>query len=79
VDVLLVSTSFTSPVPLLLEGLIPATGLRVQLNVAPAVDELAVYTAALPLQIALMLLPLLRTGKGLTVIVKLSDEPVHPL
>ena len=59
-------------------GVIPATGVLVQLNVVPAVSEEGVYVNAVLLQTSAGVRVLFNTGVGLTVIVKLCGVPAHP-
>jgi hypothetical protein len=53
--------------PLEANSLIPTTAARVQLKVDPVVALVAVYVKLSPLQIALGVNVLLRTGSGFTV------------
>ena len=56
---------------------IPATTARVQANVAPGVDEVAVYARGVISQ-TVFELALVMTAVGLTVTVKLKGVPVQP-
>ena len=82
--VVLVNTSLIDPLLPLppTAPLMPETPARVQLNVAPLVKLVALYTklaGPVPLQIGVGLKVLLNTGVGLTVIVTSCVAPVHPL
>ena len=59
-------------------GVIPATGVLVQLNVVPAVSDVGVYVNAVLLQTSAGVRVLFNAGVGLTVIVKLCGAPAHP-
>ena len=67
--------SAVAPAPAKLE--IPATTALVQANVAPAVDEVAVYPRGVLLQI-FAVAALVITAVGLTVTVRVNGVPLHP-
>jgi hypothetical protein len=64
-----------APAPAKLD--IPATTALVQANVAPAVDEVAVYPRGVLLQI-FAIAALVITAVGLTVTTRLKGVPAHP-
>ena len=68
--------SAVAPAPAKLE--IPATTALVQANVAPAVDDVAVYPRGVLLQ-TFAVAALVITAVGLTVTVRLKGVPLHPL
>ena len=67
--VVLVSTSLTSPAPVLVASVIPVIFALDQANVAPVVALVAVYPKVDPLQIVGGAVELLSTGVGFTVTV----------
>src|SRR5664280_2651923 len=67
--------SAVAPAPAKLE--IPATTVLVQANVAPIVDEVAVYPRGVLLQI-FAVAALVITAVGLTVTTRLNGVPAHP-
>ena len=68
--------SAVAPAPAKLE--IPATTALVQANVAPAVDDVAVYPRGVLLQ-TFAVAALVIIDVGLTVTVRLKGVPLHPL
>ena len=73
----LVSVSLILPVPLAAALLIPVTAARVQLNVVPVTELVAVYAKTEP-EVAVAAKLLVNAGMGFGAAIPLPDGLVHP-